>query len=64
MPFVLRNAKAIFQRFMDRTFTNQIGRNAEVYVNDILVRSRVEWDHLADLEKTFVKIRRDGLRLK
>lgn len=37
MPFGLRNEEATFQRLMDQVFEKQIGRNTEVYVDDILV---------------------------
>ncbi|XP_075659004.1 uncharacterized protein LOC142628851 [Castanea sativa] len=34
-------------------FARQIGRNVQVYVNDMLVKSRREDDHLEDLKETF-----------
>ena len=34
-------------------FTQQIERNVQVYVNDMLVKSRREEDHLEDLRETF-----------
>ena len=34
-------------------FSQQIGRNVEVYVDDMLVKSRDEADHLDDLKETF-----------
>ena len=34
-------------------FTHQIGRNVQVYVNDMMVKSRREDDHLDDLKETF-----------
>ena len=34
-------------------FTNQIGRNVPIYVDDMLVKSRKEDDHLKDLKETF-----------
>ena len=34
-------------------FTNQIGRNVPIYVDDMLVKSRREDDHLKDLKETF-----------
>ncbi|CAA0811314.1 Unknown protein, partial [Striga hermonthica] len=35
MPFELKNAGATYQRLMDRMFKSQIGRNIEVYMDDI-----------------------------
>lgn len=37
MPFGLRNVAATFQRLMDEVFHSQVGRNVEVYIDDILV---------------------------
>ena len=56
MPFGLKNAGATYQRCMLRCFGDLIGRTAEAYVDDIVVKSK--WaDHLvADLEQTFAKL--------
>ena len=34
-------------------FAQQIGRNVQVYVDEMLVKSRREEDHLEDLKETF-----------
>ena len=39
MPFGLKNAGATYQRLMNKMFARQIGRNVEVYVDDMLVKS-------------------------
>ena len=53
MPFGLKNAVATYQRLMNRMFAPQIGRNVQVYVDNMLVKSRREEDHLEDLRETF-----------
>jgi hypothetical protein len=53
MPFGLKNASATYQRLVNRMFRDQIERNVEVYVDDMLVKSRKAISHLTDLEKTF-----------
>ena len=53
MPFELKNPSATYQRLMNRMFAPQIGRNVQVYVDDMLVKSRREEDHLEDLKETF-----------
>ena len=53
MPFGLKNAGATYQRLMNRMFAPQIGRNVQVYVDDMLMKSRREEDHLKDLKETF-----------
>ena len=40
MPLGLRNAGATFQRLMHIDLGQQLGRNAEAYVDDIVVESR------------------------
>ena len=37
--FGLKNAGSTYQRLMNKIFTNQIGRNVQVYVDDMLVKS-------------------------
>ena len=38
MPFGLKNVGATYQRLMNKMFTDQIGRNVQVYVDDMLVK--------------------------
>ena len=39
MPFGLKNAGATYQRLMNKMFAHQLGRNVQVYVDDMLVKS-------------------------
>ena len=57
MPFGLKNVGAIYPRLMNKLFVHQIGRNVQVYVDDILVKSQREDDHLEDLKETFNTLR-------
>ena len=52
MPFGLKNVRATYQRLMNKMFTHQIGRNVQVYFDDMLVKSLCENDHLNDLQET------------
>ena len=49
MPIGLKNVGAIYQRLVNHMFCSQIGRNIEVYMDDILVKSEKETQHLDDL---------------
>ena len=53
MPFGLKNAGVMYRRLMNKMFVQQIGRNVQVYIDDMLVKSRREEDHLEDLRETF-----------
>ena len=53
MPFGLKNSGATYQRLMNKMFHNQIGQNVEVYIDDMLVKTKDEDKHLEDLEETF-----------
>ncbi|KAL0427953.1 UNVERIFIED_CONTAM: hypothetical protein Slati_2970100 [Sesamum latifolium] len=63
MPFGLNNAGAIYQRLVDKIFRPQIGRNIEVYVDDMLIKSKKAADHVKDLEETFSVLRKYKLKL-
>ena len=49
MLFRLKNVGATYQRLMNKMFAHQLGRNDQVYVDDMLVKSVRENDHLNDL---------------
>ena len=63
MPFGLKNVKATYQRLMDKMFVHQIGRNVQVYVDNMLVKSVREDDHLSDLRETFDMLRTYNMKL-
>ncbi|KAL0421739.1 UNVERIFIED_CONTAM: putative protein K02A2.6 [Sesamum latifolium] len=63
MSFGLKNAGATYQRLVDKIFRPQIGRNVEVYVDDMLVKSKKATDHVKDLEETFSVLRKYKLKL-
>ena len=63
MPFGLKNASAMYQRLMNKMFAHQIGRNVQVYVDDMLLKSRREDDHLDGLKETFDTLRSYNMKL-
>ena len=63
MPFGLKNAGATYQRLVNQMFKKQIRRNVEVYIDDMLVKSRKEEDHLDDLRETFNTLRQYNMKL-
>ena len=63
MPFGLKNARAIYQRMMTRMFRDKIGQTVEVYINDMVVKSKREARHIKDLQGVFEVLRQHKLRL-
>ena len=63
MPFGLKNVGATNQRLINKMFSKQIGRNMEVYVDDMFVKSREELVHLDDLRETFTTLKQYQMKL-
>ena len=63
MSFGLKNAGATYQRLMNKMFAHQIGRNVQVYVDDMLVKSLRENNHLDDLQEMFDTLRSYNMKL-
>ncbi|GJX95051.1 hypothetical protein Tco_0349637 [Tanacetum coccineum] len=63
MPFGLRNAGATYQRLVDKAFSSQLGRNIEIYVDDMAIKSRNVGSLIADIEETFHTLRRINMKL-
>ena len=63
MSFGLKNAGSTYQRMMTKMFEPQLGKNVEIYIDDMVVKSKLVSEHLADLANIFEILRRHKLRL-
>ena len=63
MPFGLKNTGTTYQRLMNKMFAQQIRRNVQVYVDNMLLKSRREESHLEDLRETFETLRSYNMKL-
>jgi hypothetical protein len=63
MPFGLKNAGATYQRLVNKMFQAQIGKNMEVYVDDMLVKSTESVSHAHDLHEAFETLKQYGMKL-
>ena len=63
MPFGLKNAGSTYQRMMTRMFKPQLGKIIEVYIDDMVVKSKIVSEHVKDLEIIFDILREHKLRL-
>jgi hypothetical protein len=63
MPFDLKNAGATYQRMMDKVFAEMRGKEVEVYIDDMIIKTKDGEDPSKDLESVFQRLRRYNLRL-
>ena len=63
IPFGLKNAEATYQRIMARMFEPQLGKNIEIYIDDMVVKSKAESKHVNDLGNIFAILSKHKLRL-
>ena len=62
MPFGLKNAGSTYQRMMTKMFESQRVKNIEVYIDDMVVKSKIVFEHIGDLINIFEILRRHMLR--
>jgi hypothetical protein len=58
MSFGFKNVGATYQRAIQMCFADQLHRNVEAYVDDVVIKTRKPDDLIADLEETFSSLRR------
>jgi hypothetical protein len=63
MPFGLKNAEATYQRMMQNCLGSQIGRNIQVYIDDVVITMQKEESLISDLQETFDNLDRYKLKL-
>ena len=63
MPFSLKNAGSTYQRMITRMFESQLGKSIKVYIDDMVVKSKVVSEHMGDLGNIFEILRKHKLRL-
>ena len=63
MPFGLKNARATYQRLVNKMFQKQIGTSMEVYIDDMLVKSTTAELHIAHLSEAFQILREYNMKL-
>ncbi|KAM1068413.1 hypothetical protein ACFX2A_000386 [Malus domestica] len=63
MPFGLKNTGATYQMAMNAIFHDLIGRRMEVYIDNIMVKSKTEKQHLEDLRQALTRTRTHKLKM-
>jgi len=64
IPFGLKNAGATYQCLVNKKFGKQIGHTMEVYVDDMLIKSKKPTEHIAHLDEMFHVLHKYGMKLK
>nr|CAN74249.1 hypothetical protein VITISV_035574 [Vitis vinifera] len=63
MPFGLKNAGATYQRLMMKIFKPLVSRTVEVYIDDIVVKSKTRGEHAIHLQEVFHLLRNYDMKL-
>ena len=63
MSFGLKNVGSMYQKMMTKMFEAQMGKNIEVYIDHMVVKSKMESEHIGDLTNIFQILRGHKLRL-
>ena len=63
MPFSLKNSGATYQRAMNAIFHDMLGHHMEIYINDIVVKSKKATEHVNHLRQSFEMMRLHQLKL-
>ena len=61
MSFDLKNAGSTYQRMMNRMFEPQLDKNIEVYIDDMVVKSKMVSEHIGNLDNIFEILRKHKL---
>jgi hypothetical protein len=63
IPERLKNVGGSFSRMTSKVLSTQIDKNVQAYVDDIIVKSTKQGNHIVDLQETFANFRKAGLKL-
>ena len=59
MLFGMKNARATYQRMITKMFEQIMRKTMDAYINDIVVKSKKEPDHLKDHTKVFIILKKN-----
>ncbi|KAL6202878.1 hypothetical protein ACLB2K_026582 [Fragaria x ananassa] len=63
MPFGLKNARATYQRAMNLIFHDILGKLIEVYIDDVVVKTKTWATHIEELRQVFMWMQKHNLRM-
>ena len=63
MPFGLKNVRATYQRLVTKMFRSLLGKTMELYIDDMLIKSKKRPDEATHLQQVFDLLRTYGMKL-
>lgn len=63
MPFGSKNTKTTYQRLWNHILQGKIGDIMEVYIDEMVVKSKKRMTHLVDLEDIFKQLKIFSMRI-
>ena len=63
MPYDLKTIGATYQRLVNKVFVDQLEKNMEACIDDMLIKSKSMSQHIADFEEIFFTLRKQAMRL-
>lgn len=63
MPFGLKNIGATYQGMMNRVFQRYLGRLGVIYLDNIIVKNKMDQGNLTSLNEVFAEACKNNLRL-
>ncbi|GKD20665.1 hypothetical protein Tco_1222368 [Tanacetum coccineum] len=63
MPKELKNSATTLQRMMEKVLADQRGRNVEIHLEDIVIKSKSEQNLIQDVKETLRKLRRVNIKI-
>jgi hypothetical protein len=63
MPFVLKSVGATYHRGIQQCLHSQLRRNAETYIDDVVVKTREDDGLISDLAETFKNLKKFKMKL-
>ena len=64
IPFRLCNVSVTFQRLMNRVLRQYLEKFVEVYLDDVIIHSKIKEEYIKYIRAVFQKIREVNLKLK
>lgn len=63
MPFGLKNVGDTYHRLVNKMFKDLIGNTMEVYIDNMVIKTKMKQDHISEMQETFCIMRKYQMKL-